>query len=173
MENLNLRKLRKAAGITQTELAKAIGVTHATLSRYENGTIEPPISQLLNIASVLNTSLQELLGLEYGDGAMFSVKLSPDLVEALGFPSDVNTLTTSNPELMLKIVTEFSRQSQEKVRLNMAFDSLNSGGQHEAVKRVEELTEIPRYQATFAPETTPPAGDGKDTTPEEKPPESP
>ena len=164
MENLNLRKLRKAAGITQAELAKAIGITHATLSRYENGTIEPPISQLLNIASVLNTSLQELLGLEYGEGALFSVKLSPELVEALNLPSGVNTLTTSSPEIMQKIVAELSRQSAEKVRLNIAFDSLNSDGQYEAVKRVEELTEIPRYQATTAPQ------EGTDTTP---PPDAP
>lgn len=168
MENLNLRKLRKAAGITQAELAKAIGITHATLSRYENGTIEPPISQLLNIASVLNTSLQELLGLEYGEGALFSVKLSPELVEALNFPSGVNTLTTTNPDLMQKIVAEFSRQSVEKVRLNIAFDSLNSDGQQKAVERVEELTEIPRYQATPAPQSPP-----TDTTPAQDGPQRP
>ena len=161
-----IRKARKTAGITQEELARLVGINRATLSKYENGAIEPSISQLLNIASALNTSLQELLGLEYGEGAVFSVKFSPELLKALNFPDGVTTLATSNPELMQKIVSEFSRQSQEKIRLNIAFDSLNSDGQYEAVKRVEELTEIPRYQRQDQSE-------GTDTAPEKKPPEGP
>lgn len=161
MDN-HIRRARKAAGITQEQLAKSLGINRATLSRYETGEIEPPISQLLNIASILRTSLQELLGLEYGEGTLFSVKLSPEMIEALNFPSGVDTLTTSNPELMLKIVTEFTRQSAEKVRLNIAFDSLNSDGQKKALERVVELTEIPRYQATATTESTPPAREDED-----------
>ena len=46
MAHNKIRELRKAAGRTQEELAKAIGITHATLSRYESGTIDPPASQL-------------------------------------------------------------------------------------------------------------------------------
>ena len=34
----------------------------------------------------------------------------------------------------------------DRIRLLSAFDKLNPSGQTEAVKRVSELTEIPRYQ---------------------------
>lgn len=159
-----IREARKAAGITQEDLAHSVGINRATLSKYESGVIEPSVSQLLSIASALNTSLTELLGFEYGDGVLFTVDLSPELVQALGFPSYVKKLTTSNPELMLKIVTEFARQSPERVKLNLAFDSLNQLGQQEATKRVEELTEIPRYRAEPTPEAPPPS-EGTEPTP--------
>lgn len=38
-----------------------------------------------------------------------------------------------------------------------AMDRLNPDGQQKVVERAEDLTEIPRYQATTAPEPTPPA----------------
>ena len=147
--------------MTQSELAQKLNIPFQSVSQWERDLRKPKIETLQRIASVLNTSLQELLGLEYGEGALSSVKLSPELAEALNLPSGVNTLTTSSPEIMQKIVAELSRQSAEKVRLNIAFDGLNSDGHYEAVKRVEELTEIPRYQATTAPESTPPAREGK------------
>lgn len=57
-------------------------------------------------------------------------------------------------------------------RVNAALDQLNDAGQQKAVERVEELTEIPKYQRT-APqeggEQTPPSGEGKDTTSADKP----
>ena len=53
MASNKIRELRKAAKITQEELAKAIGITHATLSRYESGAIDPPTSQLQAIAAAL------------------------------------------------------------------------------------------------------------------------
>ena len=51
--------------------------------------------------------------------------------------------------------------------LYTAFVQLNFNGQQEAVKRVEELTEIPRYQATPAPQSPPSPQEGKDTPPPE------
>lgn len=39
-----------------------------------------------------------------------------------------------------------------RARLDSAFDCLNSEGQEKAVERVEELTEIPKYQKETPPE---------------------
>ena len=63
-----------------------------------------------------------------------------------------------------------------ETRLRRALVKLNDDGQHEAVKRVEELTEIPKYQRTTPQEggeSTPPAREGKDTTPSSDAPETP
>lgn len=54
---------RKKAGLTQEQLASAIGVKRAVVSKYETGTIEPSISQLQKIAKALNVSLSYLLGI--------------------------------------------------------------------------------------------------------------
>ena len=49
-----IREERKKAGLTQGELAERIGVTSATITRYEKGQREPNYSQLLKIEKVLN-----------------------------------------------------------------------------------------------------------------------
>lgn len=53
---------RKRLKWTQEQLAKAIGVKRAIISKYENGNVEPSISQIRKIADVLNTSTSYLLG---------------------------------------------------------------------------------------------------------------
>lgn len=71
-----------------------------------------------------------------------------------------------------KILSKEAKQTP-KAQVNAAMDKLNDEGQQKAVERVEELTEIPRYQATPAAESPSPAPEGTDTTPTEKPPEGP
>lgn len=61
MDCSRIREARKALKMTQGELAEIIGVTHATLSRYENGIIDPPSSQLQKIADALNVSVDYLM----------------------------------------------------------------------------------------------------------------
>jgi len=48
----------------------------------------------------------------------------------------------------LRGYAQLEMDNESRQRLNAAFDKLNATGQHEAVKRVEELTEIPRYTGT-------------------------
>lgn len=57
-------------------------------------------------------------------------------------------------------------------RMNTAFHELNFSGKQEAAKRVEELTEIPRYRAEPAPQPPPQSSEGTDTTTPEKPTET-
>lgn len=45
--------------------------------------------------------------------------------------------------------------SENLQRLAASIDRLNPTGQEEAIKRVEELTEIPRYQKTSPPQEAP------------------
>ena len=55
-----IKEKRKQAGMNQTELASKIGVNRATLSKYENGQIDPTVSQLMKIADALNLPLFDL-----------------------------------------------------------------------------------------------------------------
>lgn len=56
-----LREARENANLTQQALADLIGVQRAVISKYENGMIEPSISQLKKIAAALNVSVTYLM----------------------------------------------------------------------------------------------------------------
>lgn len=58
---MNLSELRKNKGISQEELAKALGVTQGNISAYETGRWEPSIQMLKKLASILDCTVDELL----------------------------------------------------------------------------------------------------------------
>ena len=65
--NENIKKARKAAGITQKELAKIIGVHQKDISRWENGERTPSIEAFFGICKALKTSADTLLELKIGE----------------------------------------------------------------------------------------------------------
>lgn len=58
----NLRHLRKRMCLTQIEMAKKIGVSIATLRRYESGEHMPNAVMLKTIADILACTLKDILG---------------------------------------------------------------------------------------------------------------
>lgn len=52
-----IRRLRKRAGLTQTELALRIGVTQPALSQIEKGRTSPKLDTLADIAEVLDCEI--------------------------------------------------------------------------------------------------------------------
>ena len=59
-----LKELRTENGLSTTKLAEILKVTHATISRWENGKMTPTIDQLYNIAFYFKVSADYLIGLE-------------------------------------------------------------------------------------------------------------
>ena len=60
-----IKRLRKERGFTQEELAEQIGVTFQAVSKWENDTGMPDISQVIPLATVFDVSTDVLFGL-YG-----------------------------------------------------------------------------------------------------------
>lgn len=60
----NVALLRKKKGVTQDELAGFLGVTKASVSKWENGQSMPDIMLLPEIATYFDVSVDELLGYE-------------------------------------------------------------------------------------------------------------
>ena len=59
----NLTQLRNAKGVTQDDVAKALGVSNKTVSKWENGTSSPDLTMLVALAEYYNVSTDMLLGL--------------------------------------------------------------------------------------------------------------
>lgn len=137
----NLRLARRWAGLTQKELAKKANIATITLQQYERGKRKPSAEIWFAIANALHLSPDEL--------------------------NNANLLPTgpfSQETILLDTELEEAKDMRELKRLLLnSFSELNPSGQQEAVKRVEELTEIPRYQRQ-GPQDGPDAPDkGEDT----------
>lgn len=56
-----LAKARKAAGLSQRDLAEAVGVSNATIAMYELGLRTPPGPVLVAMARVLGVQAEDLI----------------------------------------------------------------------------------------------------------------
>jgi transcriptional regulator with XRE-family HTH domain len=54
--------LRKACGLTQIQLAEALGTTQRVISYYETEAELPPAAAIISLARILHVSTDELLG---------------------------------------------------------------------------------------------------------------
>lgn len=61
MRNLKLRELRKQSGVTQEQLAFALGVSSRAVKYWEHGTRTPSVSSLLALAHYFNVSPEWLM----------------------------------------------------------------------------------------------------------------
>ena len=130
--NDHLKELRLKNGMTQQEVADKLGVTKATISKYEKG--------LRSINHI--QELSELFGV---DPAYILLGITADEWQ-------------QNLDTQCEQHETFERQYWESVLLTDSvlqlmplLDKLNSLGQQKAVERVEELTEIPKYQKEKEP----------------------
>ena len=62
-----LKSLRQKKGISQQQLATALGTSQQSINKYENHSIEPDIDMLMKMADFFDTSVDYLVG--YSDVA--------------------------------------------------------------------------------------------------------
>lgn len=136
-----IKAAREAAGMTQEQLGKRLGVTGVAVMRYEKGQRQPSINQRLLMADIFKTSLLYFI--------------EQDVFEEE------------------EIVVSHTPTKPLKERLEDAFQSLTDDGQQKAVERVEELTEIPKYQREKPQDMPTTPTDGKDAPQSESPSEGP
>ena len=60
-----LRTLRKARGLSQTELARVLHYGYTAIGNYECGRNEPCLDDLVRLADFFEVSTDELLGREF------------------------------------------------------------------------------------------------------------
>lgn len=57
-----LKQLRQAKGVSQAQLADAVGVSQQSVNKYENHSVEPDIRTLMAMADYFGTSVDYLIG---------------------------------------------------------------------------------------------------------------
>ena len=134
-----IKELRREKGLTQRELADAMGVTASMIGQYETGIRIPKYETLERIAKALSVTIEALMvestevdiGLivihlmrDYGLSQETAENIVDDCIETLN-------LAFKNGDL---------------VKFSSLLCHLNTEGKKTAYERVRELTEIPRYQ---------------------------
>ncbi len=83
-----LTECRKAKGLSQSKLAKQLGVHHTIIGRYERDEVKPSIDVVKNIAKVLDTTVGYLLGETKDRDLLKDTKMLQRLNEISSFPDE-------------------------------------------------------------------------------------
>lgn len=59
--SIKLKEAREKKSIKQSEIAKILDTTQQTISSYENGLRKPSLDRLVELAQILDVSLDELI----------------------------------------------------------------------------------------------------------------
>ena len=129
----NIKKARKKAGLTQKELGEKLDVGAATVSAFEKDKTNIKHSTLEKIAKALDVNVFDL----YDEPIKSIMKEEADKYARV-------YRVAIDP--FKKAMQSLTPQDSRKITLDTYYDSLNEAGQVEAVKRVEELTYIPKYK---------------------------
>lgn len=124
-ERLKLR--RKEIGFSAEKVADQLGVSPATIYRYEKGDIEKvPVDSLAELAKILQTTPAYLMGWE-----------------SQADQAEIN-------DLLAQIQASEEKEQSRIAEMIQDFKKLNDDGKAKAIERVHELTEISRYQNLYA-----------------------
>ena len=154
-----IKAARKQSGLTQAELAVKLGIPYQSISQWERDIRNPKIETLQRIAAALGVRTDTLMGQGSFDEVLERGIISPsDIANEMVMPIErvlevINHPESVSPEIADKVfqvgsllAVDFMQSNPYSVRISVAMEKLNDAGQQEAVKRVEELTEVRKYQ---------------------------
>lgn len=142
-----IKEIRKRKGLTQKQLGDLCGIADANIRKYENGKQNPKMETLQKIADALEVPASELISISFKP-------IETELKMAEEAERIINGLEKDTTRML-------------DVEILQNFRKLNNDGQTEAAKRVQELTEIPRYTKPDAPELNAAHADNYADAPEE------
>lgn len=154
-----IKQARQAVGMTQADLAKLLDVPFQSISQWERGVRNPKYSTLQRIAEALGVSADSLM--ENGHVLTSSVELAEPIATYEALTKVI--LEDSKVPAHIKAMIQKFRPNQEEVKnalfllsstafqaarkITPLLEKLNDKGQLEAKKRIEELAQLPQYQA--------------------------
>lgn len=131
-------------GISRRKLALEVGIAESTMSSAFMRRSGLSFSDTLKIAEYLSMDPYWLEGYDLTKGMNGDIYYSKkDGSSIIPITESESTLRRFNFEIKPSDIEDKEHDNQAK--LNHAYNKLNQEGRLEAVKRIEELTEIPRY----------------------------
>lgn len=135
----NLRRARQARGMTQSALAAQLGVSDRAVSRWETGAACPDVTLLPQLAMLLETSADALLGMDplhieaeilRTTEACTRLLREEDAPAAVALMREKNALYPNQPELMVYLARALlalktDETAREALRLCRAADGRN------------------------------------------------
>ena len=148
-----IKLARSAAGLTMKEVAQELGTTPQAYSQYENGSRFPKKDRLEKLAEIFSVDLcyapkhaSFFLTKDRDPESVFNIYQIEDASGEIGRLGFYNDTKTGEKRRLYELLKDF-RDDRDKARLDIAYNKLSPEGKREAVKRVEELSFIPEYQA--------------------------
>ena len=144
----NIKRFRSEKGITQKELAAALGVSYQMVQSWERGARNPKMETIQKIAAALGVSWLDLMPKEalnantIEDFAKDNGELAQELVQQL--PKETERLMQQLHDAAFPRHGEITDPDIQKVSDIM--QTMNDTGRRVAVERVQELAQIPAYQ---------------------------
>jgi transcriptional regulator with XRE-family HTH domain len=157
-----LREARKKRNFTQKQLAEKLEVATGTVQQWELGVRFPRVEMLAKLERELgisflpeNSDINKIaiqLGVPYE--TLYSIVDEGTDEEALDKIEQIRN-SIEKIQQPMKAYEDFLHSSDKAspyAVIMWSFSRLNKDGQRVAVERVEELTQIPKYQRTEPPE---------------------
>ncbi|HHW89456.1 MAG TPA: helix-turn-helix transcriptional regulator [Clostridiales bacterium] len=104
-----LKNLRIDNGLTQQELADAIGTTRSAVAQWESGNNRPISKTIEKIAEVLNTDVNYLLGTE----TIQQSELERKLIQA-GLKDKINNLSDKQYDALITLIDNLIADKDKK-----------------------------------------------------------
>lgn len=108
-----LFSLRKARGLTQVQLAEALGTTQRVISYYETEAELPPSTAIIPLARVLGVSTDELLGLR---PAQANGNSSPQKQRLWKRFQKMDALPTKDQRAVIRLINSLAGTAQAEAR---------------------------------------------------------
>ncbi len=99
----NIKEARKKRGLTQAELASLVGVTREAIAAYETGRVRLMDDIIINFASALKVSTDEILGVRsVPESPVSSLRLVKRLKKIENLPPNQQKVLLKNIDMFLK-----------------------------------------------------------------------
>lgn len=115
-----IRTRRLSAGLTQAELAERLSVSAQTVSHWERGETAPDISLLPDLACILNTSVDMLLG---SPGSRYRRRITVgDMRQAIGCILHLRDLLGADHFMYRTMVSALDERMNSSIEATLASD---------------------------------------------------
>jgi len=115
----NLRQIRKERRLTQQQLAELLDVQQRVVSRWETGVAKPHLNHIVQLAKVLEVSLDRLVFGEDVDAPMPSFEIRNRRLKELC--RQVDELDQADQEVVCTVMDSLIRKEQVKAVLSGTF----------------------------------------------------